>query len=56
MTFLDGVLSAATMLGLLLNAVVGWWWADPAAALMVGLMGVQEAKENWAEGTDQGEL
>ncbi len=56
MTFLDGVLSTATMSGLLLNAVVGWWWADPAAALMVGLMAAKEAKENWAEGTDQGEL
>ena len=37
MTFLDGILSTATMLGLLLNATLGWWWADPAAAFLVGL-------------------
>lgn len=49
MTFLDGVLSTATMLGLLLNAVAGWWWADPAAALLVGLAAAHEARENWEE-------
>jgi divalent metal cation (Fe/Co/Zn/Cd) transporter len=26
-------LSAALMAGLLLNALLGWWWADPLAAL-----------------------
>ena len=49
MTFLDGVLSTATMLGLVLNAAVGWWWADPAAALLVGLAAAGEARENWQE-------
>ena len=52
LTFLDGVLSAATMLGLLLNAVVGWWWADPLAALLVGLAAGNEARENWMEATE----
>ncbi len=49
MTFLDGVLSTATMTGLLLNAVAGWWWADPAAALLVALAAASEARENWEE-------
>jgi len=49
MTYLDGVLSAATMLGLLLNALAGWWWADPVAALLVGLAAANEARENWIE-------
>lgn len=49
MTFLDGILSTSTMLGLLLNAVLGWWWADPAAALLVGFAAAREAKENWEE-------
>ncbi|MEE9298288.1 MAG: cation transporter [Acidimicrobiia bacterium] len=49
MTFLDGVLSTATMTGLALNAALGWWWADPAAALLVGLAAANEARENWAE-------
>jgi hypothetical protein len=30
-TFIDAVLASAVLLGLLLNAVVGWWWADPVA-------------------------
>ena len=49
MTFLDGILAAGTMLGLALNALVGWWWADPAAALLVGLVAANEARENWEE-------
>jgi hypothetical protein len=28
-------LSAILLAGLLLNAVVGWWWADPVAALIM---------------------
>ena len=28
-------LSAILLGGLLLNAVVGWWWADPVAALIM---------------------
>ncbi len=41
-------LSAILLLGLLLHALLGWWWADPAAALIMvpiiareGLQGVQ---------------
>jgi len=49
MTFLDGMLSTATMLGLLLNAVAGWWWADPTAALLVGMAAALQARENWTE-------
>ncbi len=49
MTFLDGILSTATLLGLALNAYVGWWWADPAAALLVAIAALNEARENWTE-------
>ena len=41
-TLLDGLLALAVMGGLLLNATVGWWWADPAAALVLVLYGVRE--------------
>jgi len=54
MTFLDGALSTATMLGLLLNAAAGWWWADPSAALVVGLAAASEAKENWEKAAELG--
>ncbi len=49
MTFLDGVLSTATLLGLALNAFLGWWWADPLAALVVGMAAANEARETWIE-------
>ena len=49
MTFLDGWLAVATMTGLSLNAVLGWWWADPTAALIVAIAAANEARENWEE-------
>jgi len=49
MTLLDGFLSTATLAGLALNAYFGWWWADPAAAVLVALAAANEARENWHE-------
>ena len=49
MTFLDGILSTATLTGLALNAYAGWWWADPTAALLVAIAAANEARENWEE-------
>lgn len=49
MTFLDGVLAATTLTGLALNANLGWWWADPAAAILVGIAALNEARESWEE-------
>jgi divalent metal cation (Fe/Co/Zn/Cd) transporter len=34
-TALDGALAVAVFVGLALNATVGWWWADPAAGLVI---------------------
>lgn len=52
MTLLDAGLSAGTMLGLLLNATLGWWWADPAAALIVAVAAANEAREAWEEASE----
>jgi divalent metal cation (Fe/Co/Zn/Cd) transporter len=49
LTFLDGILSVLTLTGLALNAAVGWWWADPAAALIVAFAAAREARENLLE-------
>lgn len=49
MTFLDGLLSTATLVGLLLNAVLDWWWADPFAGLLIAGIAVREALESFAE-------
>jgi divalent metal cation (Fe/Co/Zn/Cd) transporter len=40
-------LSVALLAGLLLNALVGWWWADPLAALVIGAVAVREGVESW---------
>ena len=38
-------LSAILLGGLLLNAMLGWWWADPAAALIMVPIIVKEGVE-----------
>jgi divalent metal cation (Fe/Co/Zn/Cd) transporter len=40
-------LSIALLVGLLLNAVVGWWWADPAAALVIAAVALREGRQSW---------
>jgi len=40
-------LSVALLVGLLLNAIAGWWWADPAAALAIAAVAVHEGRESW---------
>lgn len=34
-TVVDGILAVAVLLGLALNALVGWWWADPLAGYVL---------------------
>jgi divalent metal cation (Fe/Co/Zn/Cd) transporter len=51
-TFLDGILSASTLVGLALNAYIGWWWADPLAGLIVAVAAANEARETWEEAGD----
>lgn len=40
-------LSIALLVGLLANALVGWWWADPLAALVIAGVAVKEGSESW---------
>jgi divalent metal cation (Fe/Co/Zn/Cd) transporter len=40
-------LSVALLLGLGANALVGWWWADPAAALVIAAVAAREGRESW---------
>jgi len=46
-TMLCAYLSAALLVGLLANAALGWWWADPLAALAIGAVAVREARDSW---------
>ena len=40
-------LSIALLVGLLANALFGWWWADPTAALVIAAVAAREGLESW---------
>jgi divalent metal cation (Fe/Co/Zn/Cd) transporter len=44
--------SAAALVGIGLNAWLGWWWADPAAALVIAGLAAREGIEAWAPDGD----
>ena len=44
-TMIDGILAAAVLAGLVLNAAAGWWWADPAAGYVLVYCAAREAQE-----------
>jgi divalent metal cation (Fe/Co/Zn/Cd) transporter len=43
-TLLCTYLSAAVLVGLVLHAWLGWWWADPVAALVLAGLAVREGR------------
>jgi divalent metal cation (Fe/Co/Zn/Cd) transporter len=49
-TLLCSYLSAILLTGLVLNATVGWWWADPLAAIGIAYLAVREGLEAWRGG------
>lgn len=46
-TLLCSYLSAALLIGLVLNALLGWSWADPVAALVIAGFAIREGMEAW---------
>lgn len=46
-TLLCTYLSAALLAGLVLNALVGWSWADPVAALVIAAIAIREGRNAW---------
>jgi divalent metal cation (Fe/Co/Zn/Cd) transporter len=42
-TLIDGLLAVAVLLGIALDLLVGWWWADPLAGLVIAFYAVREA-------------
>jgi divalent metal cation (Fe/Co/Zn/Cd) transporter len=43
-TMIDGILAGAVLLGLVLNAGLGWWWADPAAGYVLVYYAAREVR------------
>ncbi|PKZ37023.1 cobalt transporter [Kocuria rhizophila] len=46
-TLICSYLSAVLLMGLVLNATLGWSWADPVAALVIAAFAVREGLEAW---------
>ncbi|MET9662296.1 cation transporter [Streptomyces sp. NPDC006510] len=46
-TLLCTYLSAVLLVGLVLNAILGWSWADPIAALVIAAVAVKEGRDAW---------
>lgn len=42
-TFIDGFLAVAVLVGITLDLVLGWWWADPVAGLVIVYYAAREA-------------
>lgn len=45
-TTIDVILATAVLLGLALNAAIGWRWADPLAGYVLRYYAVREARES----------
>jgi divalent metal cation (Fe/Co/Zn/Cd) transporter len=50
-TFIDGLLATAVLVGLVLNNWVGAWWADPLAGYVIVYYGAKEAVAAFHEST-----
>jgi divalent metal cation (Fe/Co/Zn/Cd) transporter len=55
-TLVDAYLAGAVLVGLLLNALFGWWWADPLASLVIVYYGIREAIHALRESAESREL
>jgi divalent metal cation (Fe/Co/Zn/Cd) transporter len=48
-TMIDGILATSVLIGLVLNSLVGWWWADPLAGYVLLFYAVREARESLSD-------
>lgn len=46
-TLLCWLLSVVLLVGLVLNSVFGWTWADPVAGLVIAALAIREGREAW---------
>ena len=44
-TMIDGILAVTVLAGLVMNATLGWWWADPAAGYVLVYYAAREVRE-----------
>jgi divalent metal cation (Fe/Co/Zn/Cd) transporter len=46
-TSLCALLSGVLIVGVGLNTLFGWWWADPVAALVIGALALEAGRRVW---------
>ncbi|RWZ52817.1 cobalt transporter [Labedella phragmitis] len=46
-TLICTYLSAAVLIGLVTNSLLGWWWADAVAGLVIAAFAIREGIEAW---------
>lgn len=46
-TLICTYLSAAVLIGLVVNSLFGWWWADAIAGLVIAAFAIREGIEAW---------
>jgi divalent metal cation (Fe/Co/Zn/Cd) transporter len=46
-TLIDAALAGAVLIGVGLNGLFGWWWADPLAGLVIVYYGLTEGRAAW---------
>jgi divalent metal cation (Fe/Co/Zn/Cd) transporter len=51
-TLIDAYLAGAVLVGVVLNALFGFWWADPLAGLVIVYYGAREGWEAWHHDVD----
>lgn len=52
-TLVDAYLAGSVLAGLILNALLGWWWADPLAGLVIIYYAVREARHAFQHTTEE---
>ena len=50
-TLIDAALAGAVLIGVGLNALLGWWWADPLAGIVIVYYGMTEGRAAWKHAT-----
>lgn len=43
-TLIDAVLASVVLIGLIVNALLGWWWADPVSGYVILYYAIREAR------------
>ena len=48
-TLVDAYLAGAVLVGLIVRATLGWWWADPLAGVVIVSCGIKERRAAFAD-------